>query len=78
MGRSNRAARWRALQMLRLGMFHPSVIRSSRHARRVRKGIVQRTAQSVAPTPAKPEPRASHMNGMEPLQKRDPIRTLPP
>ena len=29
----------------------------------VRKGIVQRTALSVAPTPAKPEPAASHMNG---------------
>ncbi len=33
-GRSNRAARWRALQMLRLGMFHLSVIHSSRQARR--------------------------------------------
>ena len=29
----------------------------------VRKGIVQRTAQPVAPTPAKPEPGASRMNG---------------
>ena len=29
----------------------------------VRKGIVQRTAQSVAPTPAKPGPGASRMNG---------------
>ena len=33
-GQANRAARWRALQMLRLGMFHRSVIRSSRQARR--------------------------------------------
>ena len=49
--------------MLRLGMFHLSAIRSSRQARAVRKGIVQRTAQSVAPTPAKQEPAASHMNG---------------
>ena len=38
----------------------------------VRKGIVQRTAQSVAPTPAKPEPRASHMNGTETIAEAGP------
>ena len=38
----------------------------------VRKGIVQRTAQSVVPTPAKPEPGASHMNGTETIAEAGP------
>ena len=38
----------------------------------VRKGIVQRTAQSVAPTPAQPEPAGSHMHGTETIAEAGP------
>ena len=44
----------------------------------VRKGIVQRTAQSVATTPAKPEPAASHMNGTETIAEAGPYSYTSP
>ena len=44
----------------------------------VRKGIVQRTAQSVVPTPAKPEPGASHMNGTETIAEAGPYSYTSP
>ena len=44
----------------------------------VRKGIVQRTAQPVATTPAKPEPGASHMNGTETIAEAGPYPYISP
>ena len=44
----------------------------------VRKGNVQRTAQSVAPTPAKPEPGASHTNGTETIVEAGPYSYTSP
>ena len=38
----------------------------------VRKGYAQRTAQPVAPTPARPESRASHMNGTVTIAHAEP------
>ena len=44
----------------------------------VRKGIVQRTAQSVAPTPVRPAPGASHMNGTETIAEAGPYSYTSP
>ena len=44
----------------------------------VRKGIVQRTGQSVAPIPAKPGPGASHMNGTETIAEAGPYSYTSP
>ena len=44
----------------------------------VRKGIVQRTAQPVAPTPAQPEPVASHMHGTETIAEAGPYSYTSP
>ena len=78
MARSNRAARWRALQMLPLGMFQLSVPVHPGMRSAVRKGIVQRTAQSIAQPP--PNRNQDRLIGMvrEQLRKRDPIRALLP
>ena len=43
----------------------------------VRKRTVQRTGQSVAPTPARPEPAASHMNGTETIANTGPYSYTP-
>ena len=64
--------------MLRLGMFQFSVsVHPGRHGA-VRKGIVQRTAQSVAPTPAKQEPAAAHMNGTGTIAEAGSYSYTPP
>ena len=44
----------------------------------VRKGNVQRTAQPVATTPAKPGPAASHMNGTETIAAAGPYSYTSP
>ena len=60
---------------------HVSIAPLSVHPGRrgaVRKGIVQRTAQSVAPTPAKPGPGASRMNGTETIADAGPYSYTSP
>ena len=51
MGRPSSAARWRALQMLHLGMFHLSVAGSSRQARRCTLGDPPADGPACRPDP---------------------------
>ena len=48
MGRSSSAARWSALQLLRLAVFHISVIRSPRLRGTVRKGMGEYSISDLA------------------------------
>ena len=73
MGKSNKAPRWRALQVLCLGMYHLTVSVYPSRGGAVSKRRVQQTDQSIAPTLAKPASAAFHMNGAVTIAQAGPF-----